>query len=275
MRKNDVSITQEQPSRSLHAEYPQQGAPLAHTPGLGKPTWKIDRSRGTLRIGYGRLRDYPQYAVLHLKSSYLRAVYARHAGWGTSCILMPAFWTEQRYYQGAPVEVQTTIDEPDLLLAFRGTIGGLRVNGEIRLNPPQNRELAARVSVFTQGTVNLADRPDDAFKPAMLSSMHVSTDRWDAAWAFADGERMPFPENGPLDTPGNPVRRWGVEGGSCRWKRAAPRVEVTMDRPRPVNGWCTKSENPNHDNVGVWAVTSHVLESWHCRLRFLPAQHAP
>lgn len=68
-------------------------------------TWLV-RQRGTiLEIACGSGSYFPQYAALHLDSGYFRMVYSPRSGWGTSVILMPAFWSGGRYYQGAPVTV--------------------------------------------------------------------------------------------------------------------------------------------------------------------------
>lgn len=144
-------------------------------------TWQV-RQRGTvLEVFYGSGSSFPQYAVLHLDSGYFRMVHLPYWGWSTSVILMPAFWSQGRYYQGAPVTATWRADGKDLLLFVSGNIGGLQVSLEVRLSPPAGYGLTARVrTTSVTGNVALDNRPGEAFKTVMLSSMRVSSTQWDA-----------------------------------------------------------------------------------------------
>lgn len=62
-----------------------------------------------------------------------------------------------------------------------GNIGGLQVSLEVRLSPPAGYGLTARVrTTSVTGNVALDNRPGEAFKTVMLSSMRVSSTQWDA-----------------------------------------------------------------------------------------------
>lgn len=57
-------------------------------------TWSVTKDGNVIEIAYGRGTDFPQYAALHLESGYFRMNYGPGSGWGTSVILLPAFWEE-------------------------------------------------------------------------------------------------------------------------------------------------------------------------------------
>ncbi|MGC8782931.1 MAG: hypothetical protein ACP5RN_00885 [Armatimonadota bacterium] len=233
-------------------------------------TWLV-RQRGTvLEIAYGSDSHFPQYAALHLDSGYFRTVYSPQSGWGTSVILMPAFWSGGRYYQGAPVTTSWRTEGSDLLLLISGTIASLRVSLEVRLSPPVQNGFIARVRTLSvTGNITLDNRPGEAFKPVMLSSMHVSATQWDTRAAYIEGRIYNLPSSGWVIYPAKSASRFGLIGGTSSWKTNAPTMEVVLRQPKPlqVTGWVTYSTNPNDDNVGFWAASSQVLRQWQYTLR--------
>ncbi len=112
------------------------------------------------------------------------------------------------------------------------------------------------------GDVGLDYRLDEAFKPVMLSSMHVSAGYWDAQSAFAGNQTYQIPESGWMITPAVSSSFFGLYGGSSLWKTNAPNVEIDLEQPLKITGWVTGSSNPNDDNVGFWAASDQVLRSW-------------
>lgn len=56
-------------------------------------TWSVVESGEELRIHYGSNGNFPQYAVLHRTDGYFRMIPGTLAGWGTSVILPPSFWS--------------------------------------------------------------------------------------------------------------------------------------------------------------------------------------
>ncbi|GIV18753.1 MAG: hypothetical protein KatS3mg023_0504 [Armatimonadota bacterium] len=233
-------------------------------------TWLV-RQRGTvLEIAYGGGSQFPQYAALHLDSSYFRMVYSPQSGWGTSVVLMPAFWSGGRYYQGAPVTASWRTEGNDLLLSLSGKIASLQVSLEVRLSPPAKNSLLARVRTLSvTGNVALDNRPGEAFKPVMLSSMHISATQWDTRLTYVEGRLYNLPSSGWVIYPARSASRFGLIGGTSSWKTNAPTVEVVLRQPKPlqVTGWVTYSTNPNDDNVGFWAASSQVLREWQYILR--------
>lgn len=234
--------------------------------GEPEPTWSVTKKDGELLISYGSGTDFPQYGVLHLNSSYFRMVYGRESGWGTSIILMPCFWEGGKLYQGeleGPLTVAWNTVGPNLVISFTGKISSLVVDGEVVVEPPTEDSIQATVAVFDiEGDVTLDDRPGEAFKPVMFSSMHISEDDWDARFAYVGGQTYPFPEEGWIIEPPVEGTVLGLKGGTSDWKANAPTVEVTLDRPREITGWVTSSGDPNDDNVGFWAATDEVVKSW-------------
>jgi hypothetical protein len=224
--------------------------------------WSVRRNGNVLEISYGRGTDFPQYAALHLDSGYFRMIYGPDSGWGTSVILIPAFWSGGVYYQGTPVTVSTHTEGKELVVLFEGTISGLDVNGRILISPPANNSVTAMVSVTVNGDVVLDNRPGEAFKPVMLSSMHISSDMWDAESAYVDSQSLAFPQSGWIVQPVITGSEFGVKGGTSTWKTNAPTVGVILDREMDITGWVTESNDPNDDNVGLWAASDTVLDSW-------------
>jgi hypothetical protein len=232
--------------------------------------WGVRRRRGVLEMGFGTAGHQPQLAALHLNSGYLRLTYAPGGTWGTSVVLLPSFWAEGRYHQGAPLEVTWRELGPRLALSFsarpgraRGRrAGGLEVRGEVRIAPPQAGRTAAAVALVAAGAVGLDDRPD-AFKPVLLSSMHTARDRWDARRALLDGAPVAIPDSGPFGAARARVRRLALVGGTSSWKRDAPTVEVELHRALAAGGWVTPSTNPDDDNVALWAASDGRLDAWH------------
>lgn len=243
---------------------------MGFLPGIAGSTWAQAWSwqqRGNvLEIGYGG----PQYAALHLNDSYFRMNYGTQSSWGTSVILLPSFWSGGAYYQGAPVVYNIRTDGSDLLLNLSGTIRTLQVQIQVRLFPPGSNEFRAQVSASATGGVPLDNRPGEAFKPVMLSSMRVSSQLWDTQLAYVDCRSYAIPTSGWLIQPAVTGKLFGLLGGTSAWNPNAPTMEVAFPQPMTVTGWVTPSGDPNDDNVGFWAATNQVLSSWSYTLRCAP-----
>lgn len=237
------------------------------SPGLVTPTpdrakWSVREQGSVVEIGYGRDTHYAQYAALHTESSYFRLVFGPDSGWGTSVVLLPSFWSGGQYFQGAPINADWRIEGDDLVVSFEGDLSALHVDGEVRLEPPGQDSVVARVAVTTTGVVALDWRADEAFKPVMLSSMHVSPTLWDTDRAFVDRQVSPIPTSGWIIRPAQSGRTFGLRGGTSSWKRSAPTMTIRLDAARPVTGWVTESQDPNDDNVGLWQASDQILSSW-------------
>lgn len=233
-------------------------------------SWSL-RVRGTvLEIFYGAGGSTPHYAALHLDSSYFRMNYGPQSSWGTSVILMPAFWSGGRYYQGAPVSWSHRVEGSDLVLLLSGTIASLQVNLQVRLLPPRSNEFLALVSATATGSVPIDNRPGEAFKPVMLSSMRVSSTLWDTQQAYAECTGYAIPSSGWILFPATTGRLLGLLGGTSAWQPNTPTIEVLLPQPMQTTGWVTFSTNPNDDNVGFWAASSQLLRSWSYALRAAP-----
>lgn len=234
--------------------------------GEGSTSWSVSQEGSVIEIAYGKGTDFPQYAALHLESGYLRMNYGPDSGWGASAIVLPSFWTGGRYYQGAPVAATWKTEGDTLVIAFTGEPGGLHARGTIRITPPVSSTISAAVAVSVEGTLVLDDRPGEAFKPVMLSSMHISTEAWDAQSAYVAAQIYQLPESGWIIQPPATGTVFGLKGGTSTWKRNAPTIEIELDGRREITGWVTLSNNPNDDNVGFWASSNDVLSSWEYRI---------
>ena len=235
-------------------------------------SWAVERRGAVMEMGYGSGGDYPCYAALHLDSGYLRLVPSRNAGWGTSVVLPPSLWTGGRYHQGAAVTAATRPEGGLLLVELRGEQAGVPFEITLRLYPPQQGELRARVDGRLLGAPALDPRPNEAFKPVMLSSMKVSPLLWDCREALVDGRRYVIPAQGWIAGPPFFLAgEFALAGGTSAWKKNAPTVAVELDTPLTVAGWVTATEDPNADNVALWAASEEPLASWGYRIVTRPA----
>lgn len=230
-------------------------------------TWSVSQVSNILQIGYGSNAYRPQYGALDVNSGYFRLNYGPGSGWGTSIILLPAFWSASScapggYCQGAPVVPAWQVQKGVLVLTITGTIGGLNVTTTVQLSPPGKNTITAQVTTSVQGSVTLDNRPGEAFKPVMLSSMHESSTQWDARLAYAGSSTYAFPASGWILQPPASAQSFGLLGGTSSWKTNAPSVGVTLDRTLQITGWVTQDNNPTDDNVGYWCATNQVLSSW-------------
>jgi hypothetical protein len=252
--------------------------------------WRAAYKDRVLMIYYEEGERQSQFAALHLNDSYFRMVYGPDSAWGTSVILLPVYWSQGTQHQGGQVDVVPHVDENDLILDIEGIVGMLHVSCQLSIQPPGKDSLTAHVRVQSSGEIVLDDRPLEAFKPAMLSSMHISETHWDAEVAYIGnpkwiitliGERFfprwlqphRIPKSEWIITPSNVItsKRFGLRGGTSEWKKNAPTIIIEMNRPLQITGWVTPTENPNDDNVGLWAASKELLTSWEYKIRALRA----
>ncbi len=236
-------------------------------------SWSVASRGDLIEIGFGRDTSFPQYAAIHADTGYLRVNHGPGSDWGTSIVLPPSFWAHGRYYQGAVTALTWRSEGSLLRVAFCAAISSLRTRGEVRLKAPFTNEMSCGVEVHVHGSVDLDDRAGEAFKPVMLSSMHVSEDLWDVQSIGVDAKRFAIPENGRIVRPAARGRCIVLAGGRSDWKKHAPSIKIELDRRLPVTGWKTVSSNPDDDNIGVWAATDHVLRSWRYAVTVTPNRH--
>ena len=226
--------------------------------------WRVTQNRNIIAVNFGEARAFPQIAALHLESSYFRLTRGG-CGWGTSVVLMPSLWAMNRLFQGARVQARWRVDGENLCFSLSGRIAHLDVTAQIALHPPEADSVKAQVQVKVEGDAALDqfldERPGEAFKPVMLSSMRLNDNLWDACDAFVDEARVALPAHGWIGA-GASGTRFGLRGGTSRWKTLAPTTEIVLDRELPIRGWVTPSRDPNDDNIGLWAASSTLLRSW-------------
>lgn len=180
-------------------------------PPLPSKSWKVIARGSIVEVAYGSETDFPQYAALHLESGYFRMNYGPGSGWGTSVILLPSFWEKGIYYQGAPISCTWITEGSELLLSFTGNIFSLNISGNICIAPPTQNLLSATISINVDGNLELDNRPGEAFKPVMLSSMHISTNMWDTQLAYVDSQSFEVPEEGWIIQPPTEGRVFGLQ----------------------------------------------------------------
>lgn len=227
------------------------------------PTWNVAINGDVLEASYGLEGKRPQYVALHLDSGYLRLNTGPTSGWGTSIVVLPSVWTGGKLVQGARVMETHTIGD-DLVLNIKSQIAGLSVTGDIRIHPPAEKSIKADVRMATSGTVTLDARACEAFKPLMLSSMHISATQWDTQGAEIEGKQAALPAQGWIVQPPCPQgNNLTLSGGTSSWKTNAPTIAVTLEGSAlGITGWVTTSTSTDSDNVGLWAAADRVLPSW-------------
>lgn len=227
--------------------------------------WTVDLLNNEVRIFHKVGTQYPQYGVLHLNDSFFRLNYGLGSGWGTSVILMPAFWSGGVYYQGANVSVSCRFVNTLLELTVKGTIKTLSVTEKIKVHHPTSTSISANVTASVTGTVPLDSRLGEAFKPVTLSSMHISSTQWDTKKACVGTQCFSIPNSGWIVSPTQVLTstNFKLVGGTSDWKVNAPTIVINgLDTSRRITGWVTYETDPNQDNVSFWAATDKVLSSW-------------
>jgi hypothetical protein len=225
-------------------------------------SWHVTSEANLMRIAHGTDTNLVEYAVLHLESGYLQMTYGPSGGWGTSVVLLPSFWEEGQYRQGAPVSASYEEVGRDLVITVTGKISRLDVHASVRLALPGENRLSASVSVDVQGDADVDIRPGEAFKPVMLSSMRISESKWDCQFALTDYRSFSIPPEGWIQYPPVPGRVIGLKGGTSDLRVNAPTIQVDLGQDLQVSGWVTPSDDPNRDNVAFWAASDNVMASW-------------
>ena len=223
-----------------------------------------------LRISYGKGENFPQYAALHLNSSYFRLNYGPESAWGTSVILLPAFWKNGVYYQGGKISGAWEPSGDGFKLSISGKIGGLKVNGHIQIIPPGKNWVKVKVSMDVSGKTPIDRRPGEAFKLVMLSSMHISADNWDAQSVFVGSKTYSIPKTRWIFKKPRQGSVFGLTGGASAWKANAPTIQIELDQNRTITGWATPSKDPNDDNIGFWAAADEIVRSWEYTITVKP-----
>lgn len=244
---------------------------VAGTAGCGLPDlpecgdWLLKEQGEVLAIFHQDGTTWPQVAAFHRDSGYLRLNHGKGSGWGTSVVVVPSFWSGGKLHQGAKTTLHhDACTGKDLRLNVSATLSGLTITGHIRLHPPKNHRLTAEVNLSSLGKIKLDSRPDEAFKPLMLSSMRISKEQWDSSTAQVGGKSYEVPFNqGKFIQPAVTTTQFSLLGGSPPgWTKNTPTMEVTLDAPLPVTGYVAASMDPNDDNVGLWPASTQVLPTW-------------
>ena len=227
--------------------------------------WTVDKLNDEVRIFHKLGTQFPQYGVLHLNDSYFRLNYGPGSGWGTSVILMPAFWSGGFYNQGARVNVSCRFVNTLLELTITGTIKTLNVTEKVKVSHPTSTSISATVTASVTGNVQIYSRPGEAFKPVTLSSMHISSTQWDTNKACVGTQCFSIPKSGWVipSTKTLTSTNFKLAGGTSAWKTNAPTVVISnLNTARRITGWVTDLSDPNEDNVSFWAAADNVLSSW-------------
>lgn len=230
--------------------------------------WQVTQSHvgNDLRIFYGEGDERLQCAALHPNDGYFRLAPA--TAWGTSVVLPPTLWSRGRLRQKTALQTTWRVENDQLVCDATGQIDALKICLSLILAPPHNRKIVVDVRARTSGDIEIDARRGEAFKPAMLSSMRVFRNQWDANTLLIDRQTRNFDDaargSAWLVAPDETIvaRRFGFGGGHSAWKRDAPSVEIALEEAMPIAGWHARSHNPNGDNLALWAASESVLRAW-------------
>jgi hypothetical protein len=107
----------------------------------------------------------------------------------------PHFGATLPSIHGAPVSVSWNAEGKKLVIQFEGEVASLQVYGSILFDPPGYDRFSAQVDIRqVTGQIQLDDRPNEAFKPVMLSSMHINDQYWDTDYLSIQGDCYDYPE---------------------------------------------------------------------------------
>ncbi len=225
-------------------------------------SWSVNATNPVWTIAFGSGGSFPQYGALDITSGYLRLIPNTQSNWGTSVVIFPAFWSRGVYYQGTHIAASHSLSGNNLVIDFTGSLAGLNVVGRLTIFPPDN-QINVKVEILSAtGNVVLDNRPGEAFKLVMLSSMHISNSQWDSQSASVGSQSYPLPASGWIIDPPGSATVFSLTGGTSSWKTNAPTMDVTFPADQTVTGWVTSSSNPNDDNVGFWAASDSVVSSY-------------
>jgi hypothetical protein len=232
--------------------------------------WIVDKINGEVRIFHKVGNQYAQYGVIHLRDSYFRLNYGPGSEWGTSVVLMPYFLSGGQYYQKNRVKVYFRIVNTQHKLTVKGTNLSLNTTVKVTVSHPTGTSISAHVTASVIGTVFIDSKPGEAFKPVTLSSMHISSTKWDAKRACVGTQCFSIPSNGWVIPPTQIVTstNFRLVGGTSAWKTNAPTIVInSLNLSRRITGWVTYKDpadpqSLNEDNVGFWAAASKLLSSW-------------
>jgi hypothetical protein len=254
-------------------------------------------SKDILEVYYGEEdNDKSQYAALDLSSGYFRMVYGDNCAWSSSVVVSPSFWETDGIgglvlNQGNLNELITwTMEDSqeDLVLNIQGSISTLFFEGTIRIEPPSlednislqsidefvSNSISAVINMNTSGAVNLAEREAEAFKPVMISSMHIDEDNFDSCGVFVGESNYSYPEEFNVNVFSDVKKSgsaFGVYGGLSDWQvaesfgKTSPSVSIALNQSLDIRGWKSSSTDDNpcdSDNVGLWAASDEVLSNW-------------
>jgi hypothetical protein len=225
-------------------------------------SWAVDTTNSVWTIAFGSGRSFPQYGALDTASGYLRLIPNAQSNWGTSVVIFPSFWSGGVYYQGTTIMASHSLSGNNLVIDFTGNLAGLSVEGRLTIFPPY-QQINAQVDIISAtGNMVLDNRPGEAFKLAMLSSMHISESQWDSQSALVGSQSYALPASGWIIAPPGSGAVFSLTGGTSSWKTNAPTMELAFPTNQTITGWVTSSSDPNDDNVGFWAAADSVISSY-------------
>lgn len=234
--------------------------------------WSVKDGDIIIEVGYYSNGSYPQVFALHKNDGAMRLTYLNGGGWGTS--VYPLGYWHNGYVKGIDISGFSYHEQGSNLVleltAFTQDIG--TINYIVTLYPPEDNLTKAKVEMAISNTIELDNRPvqGEAFQLAVLASMNVDNNLWDAKQAYAGEIIADIPDSEFIFDNVTQTTKFGLIGGTSEWKENAPTIEIISDRNVYVQGWVTSSTNPNDDNIGMWGGLDEAVLSWSYEVKAIP-----
>jgi len=237
--------------------------------------WKLFKKAGALDIAHEAGTKYRRHATLDLRESHFRMKPEFDSGRAASALLLPSFWEDDSLRRGAPITAIAKHEGADLLITIGGNISRLQARGQIRLASPQSDSLLATVTMHVTGNLQLDRRPNEAFKPLVLSAAQISSERRRASAAHVGSRRFPLPASGWIIQTPEIGSIFGLLEGTLTSSALAYTLEARMTGPRPITGWVAPVQNSQSVDVELWAASDSVINAWQYTLVAKYSKKAP
>lgn len=233
--------------------------------------WSV-KDGAVIEIGYFINGRYPQIFALHKNDGAMRLTYLPDGSWGTS--VYPLGYWHDGYVKGITINKFDYHEQgSNLVLELTASTQDIdTINYIIVLYPPRDNSTRARVEMAVSNTIELDNRPiqGEAFQLAVLASMNIGNNLWDAKQAYAGVTVVDTPDSEFIFDNVIRTTEFGLIGGTSDWKENAPTIKIISDRDVYIQGWVTPSADPDDDNIGMWGGLDEMVLSWSYEVESTP-----
>lgn len=226
--------------------------------------WSV-KDGAVIEIGYYIDGGYPQIFALHKNDGAMRLTYLPDGSWGTAVYPL-GYWHDDYYVKGITIDNFDYHEQSsNLVLELTASTQDIdTIDYIITLYPPQDNSTRANVEMTISNTIELDNRPvqGETFQLAVLASMNIGNNLWDAKQAYAGVTVVDTPDSEFIFDNVIRTRKFGLIGGTSDWKENAPTIKIISDRDVYIQGWVTPSTDTDDDNIGMWGGQDEMVLSW-------------